>query len=79
MSRRSVSFLTYLAALRCRPELFALYAAAQRGSLLDAHRFFAAVRRTLTYARSATPGSPRSGRRRTGGDRVKHLTDANKG
>lgn len=43
MSRRSVSFLTYLAALRCRPEVFALYAAAQRGSLLDAHRFFAAV------------------------------------
>ena len=43
MSRRSVSFLTYLAALRCRPEVFAHYAAAQRGSLLDAHRFFAAV------------------------------------
>lgn len=43
MSRRSVSFLTYLAALRCRPELYALYAAAQRGSLLAAHRFHAAV------------------------------------
>ena len=43
MSSRSVSFLTYLAALRTRPELFAIYSAAQRGSLLDVHRFFAAV------------------------------------
>ena len=43
MSSRSVSFLAYLAALRTRPDLYALYAAAQRGSLLAAHRFHAAV------------------------------------
>lgn len=43
MSARTVAFLTYLAALRARPDVFAYYAAAQRGSLLDSHRFFTAV------------------------------------
>jgi hypothetical protein len=43
MSARQITLLTFLAALKARPEVHSLFLAASQGSLLATHRYHSAV------------------------------------